>query len=129
MRPSEWLIGTWRSDKERTVAGWGKYPPGSPGFRKILLRDLGKLMFRYTAKRSTSVFEGVSATSPYCVLWQSQQCAFLVSGQKGSEEGQLLNFETPSVYWVHVGKFVEYFSRVEEPNNAFNGRRAKRARR
>jgi hypothetical protein len=117
-RPADWLIGTWRSDKERTVAAWGKSPPGSPAFQKILLRDLGKLTLKYTAKRSWSSFDGDASSEPYRVVWQSSSSVFVVSGRKRSESGQLVSFESPSVYWVHVGKFVEFFSKVQEPNNA-----------
>jgi hypothetical protein len=91
-----------------------------------LLRHLGKLTFRYTAKRSTSLFEGNSVSAPYRIAWQSKKSVFVVSGGKGSESGQLITFETPSRYWVHVGQYMEYFTK--QPNNAFKGRRAKRAR-
>lgn len=127
-RPSNWLIGTWRSDKELTVAGWKGYPPASPAFQKILLRELGKLTFEYTAQRVTSLYEGVSVAASYRVVWESGESTFIVSGTKSNESGQLINFVTPSRYWVHVGRYVEYFTKLEQPNSAFNGRRAKRAR-
>ena len=117
-RPADWLIGTWRSDKERTVAAWGESPPGSPAFQKILLRDLGKLTVRYTAKRSSASFDGHDSSERYRVVWQSSSSVFVVSGPKRSESGQLVSFESPSVYWVHVGRFVEFFSKVQQPNNA-----------
>jgi hypothetical protein len=49
-RPADWLIGTWRSDKEATVAAWGKSPPGSPAFQKILLRHLGRQVVEFFSK-------------------------------------------------------------------------------
>ena len=127
--PAAWLVGTWRSDKRRTVEGWGKYPPEPAAFRKLFVPDLGKMTVTYGRKRSHTKFRAVSYSGPYRVVWQSDDAAFVVRGdKKEGETGQLVNFKTPDLYWVHCGRFLEYFSRVKKPNNALKGRRAKRAR-
>jgi hypothetical protein len=109
--PSAWLIGTWQSDKEATASGWGKYPPGSPEFQTILNECLGKLVNRYTAKRSYSSYEGHESVVPYKVLWENDDSLFLVYGRKGQEQGRFMVFTSPSQYWVHVGRYVEFFAK------------------
>ena len=80
----------------------------------------------YGAKRSRTKFGAVDETAGYRVVWQSGDTAFLVfDNKKKSESGQLIHFKTPESYWVHCGRFVEYFSKVKRPNNAFKRRRAK----
>ena len=101
----------WRSDKETTISGWGKYPPGSPNFQSILNAELGKLVNRYTAKRSYSSHGGHESVVPYRVIWENDESLFLVYGRKGEEQGQFVSFTSPSQYWVHVGRYVEFFSK------------------
>lgn len=109
--PSQWLRGTWRSDRERTIAAWGEYPPGSKKFQAILLRDLGQLTIRYTKTRINS---GNSGWTPYRVQWASADALFVVYGPKRSESGQLINFTSPTKYWIHAGRYVEHFSKVAD---------------
>ncbi len=109
--PAHWLRGAWRSDRQRTIAAWGEYPPGSKQFQAILLRDLGQLTIRYTKTRTRSANSGWTS---YRVLWASADVLFVVSGPKHSESGQLIYFTSPIEYWVHVGSYVEYFSKVND---------------
>jgi hypothetical protein len=101
----------WRSDKEATISGWGKYPPGSPDFQSILNEGLGKLVNRYTAKRSYSSHGGHESVVPYKVIWENDASLFLVYGRKGEEQGQFVSFTSASQYWVHVGRYVEFFAK------------------
>ena len=112
--PSTWLLGMWKSDKEATIAAWGKHPPRPEGFRTMLMESLGKLVQRYTAKRSYAGFEGSGSWASYRVLWESKDCLFLVYGARKDERGLLLTFASPSQYWVHVGRYVEYFSKQSD---------------
>ncbi len=107
--PSQWLIGTWQSDKAATVAAWGSYPPGSPEFQRMLDEGLGILINGYTAKRSTSRTAQWESTVPYRVLWENSDSLLLVYGKRGKENGQLITFTSPEQYWVHVGRYVEFF--------------------
>jgi hypothetical protein len=109
--PSTWLQGTWHSDKKATVAGWGKYPPASIEFQELLDRTLGKLVIRYTAKRSYTEFKGEKTASPYCVLWENKDSLFLVTGRAGEEQGELLNFVSPTQYWVPAARYIEFFTK------------------
>jgi hypothetical protein len=116
--PSDWLIGTWRSDKQRTVEAWGKYPPRPLKFQTAMLRELGRLTFRYSGKRVTSTNGNLRRTEAYHIVWQSPKYAFLVFGPKKEESCQLLHFEAPGLYWVHTGRFVEFFSKESQEPGA-----------
>ncbi len=71
----------------------------------------------YSAKRSRTRFAESDVAAPYKVLWQSSDTAFVVYGEKKKgQHGQLIHFKTPTSYWVHCGRFVEYFSKVKKPN-------------
>ena len=108
-KPSRWLIGTWKSDKAATVAAWGTHPPGSPEFQRSLHDRLGTLVNKYTAKRSTSTTPEWESTVPYRVLWENADALFLVYGKKDEEHGLLVTFASPQQYWVHVGRYIEFF--------------------
>ncbi len=113
-KPSTWLIGTWRSDREATVAAWGKHAPGSKKFEAFLVAALGQLVQRYTARRSHTEFEGVASSTPYRVLWENKDSLLLVYGTKADERGMLITFTSPHQYWVHASRYVEYFSRQSD---------------
>ena len=109
--PSAWLLGTWRSDKQATVHAWGKYPPGSPAYQRILEESLGILVNRYTAKRSYSKTSDWESVVPYRVLWENADSLLLVYGRRGDERGELISFASPTQYWVHVGRYWEFFTK------------------
>ena len=110
--PVSWLVGRWQSDRERTIQAWGDFPPGSADFQKLMQRDLGRLFITYDGNQSTATLGDASTSSPYKVLWHSKDSVFLVSGSGVEESGQHIHFESPAVYWVHAGRFVELFSKV-----------------
>ena len=111
--PTQWLIGTWRSDRERTIREWRSCPPGSKQFQELLLRDLGKLTVRYTERRTQSSVDARGRWTTYRVVWHSAASAFIVYGPKRQESGLLVNFVSPTEYWVHAGRYVEYFTKFE----------------
>jgi hypothetical protein len=112
--PENWLPGAWRSDRERTIEAWGQHAPGSIEFQRVLLRDLGKLEVSYDGSTSVSDFDGQRTSAPYRILWQTKDQAFVVSGAAEDESGQHLRFVSPVEYWVHVGRFVEFFRKVRD---------------
>jgi hypothetical protein len=111
--PSQWLIGTWRSDRDRTIQEWGPSPPGSKRFQELLRRDLGRLTVRYTERRTISLVDGRGSWTTYRVAWESSAAAFIVYGAKRRESGVLVHFVSPTQYWVHAGRYVEYFAKLE----------------
>jgi hypothetical protein len=113
-KPSTWLVGSWRSDKEATMQAWGDYPPGSPAFQTLLTDGLGKLAIRYTAKRSYSSSEGLESVASYKVVWENEDSLFLVYGRRNEEQGQYIVFTSPQQYRVQVGRYVEFFSKQRD---------------
>jgi hypothetical protein len=85
-RPAKWLLGTWRSDKKRTLSEL----IGSAKFKRIMRRELGRLRFRYRRRRVFCEFYEQRYTTPYRVLWENENSLFLISGPKEDESGQLI---------------------------------------
>jgi hypothetical protein len=112
-KPSTWLVGSWQSDRARTIAAWGDFAPGSPSFQASILRDLGKLVITYGKSQSTTDFNGTRTVSSYKVVWQSTDSAFVVTGEADEESGKQIHFQSPEVCWVHTGRFVEYFCKIK----------------
>ncbi|MFS2033942.1 hypothetical protein ACEN8I_07910 [Polaromonas sp. CT11-55] len=112
--PAHWLVGKRHSDRERTIHEWGDFPPGSADFQRLVQRDLGKLFISYDGNTSTTTFEETGTSSPYKVLWCSNDSVFLVLDSGEEESGQHIHFQSPTVYWVHTGRFIEFFSKVNE---------------
>ena len=116
--PSEdapsWLLGTWRSDKERSLKEWLYAEGKAEAMRPLLARDLGKLIHHFTRTlyETYSPFEGKWFRGRYRVAWSNKESVFIVTGPKNAEEGQLIRFVDASLYWVHAGKNIEYFCRL-----------------
>ena len=112
--PADWLIGTWRSNKERTFAEYPWPKKNGAKLKRILGRDLGKLTFRYSRKRVLYLFKARKweGRAAYRVVWQNSQDLFIVSGPKHREEGQLIRFFSPREYRVQMGRGFEYFRKV-----------------
>jgi len=112
--PRTWLIGTWRSNKARTLAEYRWPQKNKAKLQRLMRRILGKLMFRYTAKRLFWKCDERKWSAPgtYRVIWSNADSVFVVSGQE-EEEGQLIRFTSPRGYWVSVGRGnVEYFKKL-----------------
>ncbi len=111
---SSWLLGTWRSEKERSLKEWLFAEGKAEAMRLILERDLGKLVHHFTRTlyETYSPFESKWFRGRYRVAWSNKESVFIVTGTKRAEEGQLIRFVDPNLYWVHAGKNIEYFVRL-----------------
>lgn len=109
--PATWLLGTWRSDKERTLA---TYSWPSAKARASFGRDLGKLVHRYTPKRVQTSWDGeVVDRLAYRVVWKSDSEVFLVFGRGSRETGTHIRFLSPTEYLAPMGKGGgEYFRKI-----------------
>ena len=105
-QPSEWLIGTWQSDKEATLAAWSNR---SPKFLSFMEKRLGKFRRRFTTKRAFSIMQDETSSQSYRVLWQNKESIFLVHGRKDQERGEIIHFVSPDLFRVEIG---EFFKRV-----------------
>jgi hypothetical protein len=107
------------------------FPKNAPERTRRLLRSknfFGHLRFRITPKRFTVTYEGKSSARPYRIIFHDAHRAILAFGTGRKTEFRDLHFDGHDSFYMLAGKAnCEFFRRVEA-NNAFKGRRAKRAR-
>jgi len=110
------LIGTWRSDRKRTISQW-VWPKRLAGRRRKEFEAIfGKMQVRYTKSRHYSKFDGRTWSSPYRVLWSREgpifpQLVLLFKGKDG-ETAQHIFFDSPNSFYIQGGKCAEFFKRV-----------------
>ncbi|WP_431256800.1 hypothetical protein ACQ86G_19120 [Roseateles chitinivorans] len=116
-QPSTWLIGTWRSDKEKTVRRWnrGAPSPSDSGRREFIEDGLGKTINRYTGKRWHHTYEDSGFCLPYRVIWQNGLSLFIVYTKGRSESGELIHFVSKSTFYLLRGGYAEFFTKDDEP--------------
>jgi hypothetical protein len=105
------LLGTWRSDRRRTLQHYKPGPKSTPRrwwkFRSIF----GKLTVRWTARRWYSDFEGSRTSAPYEVV-ASDETSVVVRGVD-SKELVHIHFEGDYYWMAKHGTHCEYFKRVK----------------
>lgn len=107
------LLGTWRSDKERTIAHWCHLTETSLEKRRKLDGVFGKLTVRFTETNIESELDGVADSVSYSVVTSDASSVVVTyKGPLGSQELQHIHFEEDS-YYVLVGYNVEFFKRVK----------------
>jgi hypothetical protein len=112
--PSGWLLGTWRSNKARTLESYRWPTENGAKLRETLEREFGKLTMRFTASRVYTSFDGDAGWCSYRVVWQSKSELFIVRGPRSNEDGQHIRFSSPSEFYVPVGNGgYEFFERVQ----------------
>jgi hypothetical protein len=112
--PSKWLLGTWRSDKKRTLENYRHPRKGGAGFKRFLEKDLGKLTHRYTRKRRYTHFGTIDLVDPYRIVWEGEDDLFIVHGRPGDESGWHITFTSPKEFRARMGKGGdEYFKKVQ----------------
>ena len=110
------LLGTWRSDRKRTIAQW-IYPKRlADDRRKHFEAIFGKLRYHYTATTLTSKLGARVSKGRYKILWSQEgpifpQILILVSSKDG-EAVQHVYFDSPNSFYIHAGKCIEFFKRV-----------------
>ena len=122
------LIGTWRSDRKRTVAQW-IYPKRLAAERRAVFEAIfGKLTVQFTRSRHTTVYDGQRHSGFYRVIW-SQDASIhpeivVVYATGRNERAQHIVFDSPNSYYVQGGKCAEFFKRVP-PNTSLERTRAR----
>lgn len=116
-QPSTLLIGTWRSDKEKTIRRWkgGAPSPSDSGRREFVESELGKIVNRYTGKRWHHTYEGSGFCLPYRVVWQNGLSLFIVCTNGRSESGELIHFVSKSTFYFLRGGYAEFFTKDDGP--------------
>jgi hypothetical protein len=70
------LVGTWRSDRRRTLAQW-VYPKRLASDRKATFEAIfGRLLVKFTRSRHSTIYDGQKHTGPYRVIWSQEGPTF-----------------------------------------------------
>jgi hypothetical protein len=115
------LIGTWRSDRRRTLAQW-VYPKRLAAERRATFEAIfGRLLVKFTRSRHSTIYDGHEKSVPYRVIWSQEGPTFpqlvVVYGRGKNERAQHIFFDSPNSYYVQGGKCAEFFKRVP-PNKS-----------
>mgnify|MGYP006950006047 CR=1 FL=1 len=105
------LIGTWRSDKERTLALWKYKNEVSPETRSRIENLFGKFTLRFTRTHIHTEFEGETSSVRYSVIASDKNSVVIAWHEEEGPSLQHIHFESES-YYVVSGYNVEFFTRV-----------------
>ena len=106
------LLGTWRSDKERTTKLW-KYKNELDEQKKAKFESIfGKLTRRFTPTTAYSEYEGERTSGKYWVVASDARSVVIASTEEGQIHLQQIFFEEDWIYVV-AGYNLEFFRRVE----------------
>ncbi len=106
------LLGTWKSDKDRTVKLW-RYKQDLSEEQKTKFEAIfGKLTRRFTSTHAYSDYEDQKTEARYWVVAADSRSVVVSFSEEGKVELQQIFFEENSMY-VFSGYNVEFFRRVE----------------
>lgn len=113
------LLGTWRSDRRRTMADWGWPRSMKPDRRKWFAGLFGHLKLRYTPRYQYSDYKGYCERECYeVVAMDADSVAILCS----PGHIQHIHFEDDH-YWISLGRNREWFKRVKSKRRQAAARR------
>jgi|GEM_PF-1483290 len=105
------LLGSWQSDKERTVTRWKYQKDAGEEKREKFEIIFGKLKLRFSATHIYSEYEGLKEVIPYSVLAQDENSVVIAQHRENSLSLEHIHFEQ-DFYYVLSGYNVEFFRRV-----------------
>src|SRR2546422_213964 len=111
------LLGTWRSDRHRTVAGWRFSKRLTPERRRKFLGIFGKLRVTYTRTRIRGVLRDYKFVQRYELLAADSDSVAIRYEDKqltGEWRIQHIHFEGRDCYWVAFGRNREWFRRAAD---------------
>jgi len=110
------LLGTWRSDRRRTVKEWRFLPRTPQRIRKRLAAIFGHLALRYTRRRLYSDYRGDRQTHEYEVLASDAESVAIIYRDLSEREWKILHIHFEGRwYWISLGPQREFFRRVTKP--------------
>jgi len=109
------LLGTWRSDRRRTLKDWVWPPRTSAKARKRWAAIFGHLLLRYTRTRVYSDYQGTESTQEYAILGSDADSVAIKTYDSLLEEDRIyhIHFEGERHYWITLGRQREWFRRVK----------------
>jgi len=119
------LLGTWRSDRPRTIAEWRFIDRVTPEQRRKLFSLLGKLRLTHTPTRIRGVFGEYQFTQRDEVLATDSDSVAVryVDLDTPNDKTQVkkdwwrirhIHLEGPDLYWISLGSNREWFKRVKD---------------
>ncbi|MES2257575.1 MAG: hypothetical protein V4724_03600 [Pseudomonadota bacterium] len=105
------LLGTWRSDKERTIAHWKYQKELAPEVQERFERIFEKFTLRFTEKHIYTEFEDAKDTVPYSVVAQDAVSVVIAWHDDRERSLQQIHFEDDG-YYVLSGYNVEFYKRI-----------------
>jgi hypothetical protein len=113
-RPDPRLLGTWRSDKERTTRLWRYTKEISTENREKFEAIFGKLVWRITEDRWDAEFEDQKWGGPYSVLALDKRSVVVSHPGDPDESAEIKQyFFEPGYMYVLAGYSLEFFKRTE----------------
>jgi hypothetical protein len=118
------LIGTWISDKDRTLCVLEKRRNLTERQRNWFKQNLGKLKIQYTKDEVTIWYNGERNTEKLKIAAKDKDTVVLIGKDPFDDEDKLflINFEDNDSYWVYsdLGDYVEYFKRMNDDAEPIN---------
>jgi hypothetical protein len=111
------LIGTWRSDRRRTMREWVYARPGTPKRRRQTADIFGHLTLRFTKSRLYSEFRGHRDVQDYEIVAADSDSVAIVHWDRLLEERRIqhIHFEGEH-YWITLGRNREWFRKQGTAN-------------
>jgi hypothetical protein len=112
------LLGTWRSDRRRTLQFYKPGPHSTPKGHRKFKSIFGKLIVRWTARRCYLEFDGTRFdgepwSEPYEVVATDETSVVVrTAGVDGTRVLSQIHFEG-DYYWIAVDGVCEYFRSVD----------------
>ena len=113
--PDRRLLGTWKSDRHRTLKHFRTKAGCSPQTERKFRSIFGHLIVRWTPKRYITELDGIRRTQAYEVLATDESSVVVRLGPTHPEDSKLLYIHFDEThYWISVsGHLHEWFKRVE----------------
>lgn len=112
------LIGTWISDRDRTLCVMEKRRNLTERQRNWFEQNLGKLKINYTKDDVTIWYNGERDTENLKIAAKDRDSVVLIGRDPFDDKDKLflIHFEDNDNYWVYsdLGDYVEYFKRIND---------------
>ena len=105
------LIGTWRSDKARTIKHWCYSKELSPEKKERFEGIFGKFTLRFTETHIHTDYEGEKQVVPYSVVASDESSVVILWNEPDRQSLQHIHFDQEG-YHVLSGYNVEFYTRV-----------------
>jgi len=106
------LLGTWISDKEKTLKYFRFKPNITPKQRSQIENMFGKLKIEFRKNEVCTEFEGRTAIEPYSVIAIDNNSVVISGKDFNGQKLTHIHFEKDG-YYVQSGYIIEFFKRVQ----------------